>query len=359
MFSYNTTFHRSIKTSPFFMTFGVHPHLPNEITSPQYGSDMPTELMQRLQVARNVARQFMDNAAIEYKQQHDLNAKQREFVVNQPVLLNEHSFLNKNQKLCPKFSGPHLITKLKGAVNVELLLDNGRRVVVHVNRIKPFLAHGGDVPSQNGGGVTDASVDGEQDDEAPMRQECQPKRRLTRSATKEQGLVFDKDNFEFSHPKTVQAIGSKTKKQIKPKPKTKTEQVISHYILRNLESDDDEWNVTPEWDQQVEKKEVKQEIESSEEEEFYDVPELETDIRIEPNNPIPKEEPDTKGVRFSPYVQQRKYHPDSKLQTFEEEKDELLRAAKAAVQKVKEEIEDAGDAGEQGSFSSEASATAS
>jgi transposase InsO family protein len=351
MFSYNTTFHRSIKTSPFFMTFGLHPHLPEEITSPQYSSDLPTELMQRLQVARNVARQFMDNAALEYKQQHDLKAKRREFVVNQQVLLDEHSFLNKNQKLCPKFSGPHLITKVKGAVNVELLLDNGRRVVVHVNRIKPFLTHGGDVPSQNGEGVTDASVDGEQDDEAPMGHESQPTRRLTRSATKEQGLVFDKDNSEFSHPKTVQAIGSKKKKQTNPKPKTKSEQVISHYISRELESEEEEWNVAPEWDQQVEKKEVKQEVESSEEEEFYDIPESDTD-RIEPDNPIPKEEPETKSVRFLPYVQQRKYYTDPELQTYADEKDELLRAAKAAVQKVQEEIE---DAGEQGPFTSKAS----
>jgi transposase InsO family protein len=65
MFSYNTTFHRSLKTSPFFMTFGIHPRLPAEIVQPQYGSDLPTELMQRLQVARNVARQFMDKAALE------------------------------------------------------------------------------------------------------------------------------------------------------------------------------------------------------------------------------------------------------------------------------------------------------
>jgi len=39
MFSYNTSFHRSIKTSPFFLTFGVHPNLPNQLRMPQYGFD--------------------------------------------------------------------------------------------------------------------------------------------------------------------------------------------------------------------------------------------------------------------------------------------------------------------------------
>jgi len=98
MFSYDTTFHRSIKTFPFFRTYGIHPRLPQELNWPHYSEDLPTELMQRLQVARNIARSFMDKAALDYKCQHDVKAVQRQFHVNQEVLLDEHSFLNKNQK---------------------------------------------------------------------------------------------------------------------------------------------------------------------------------------------------------------------------------------------------------------------
>jgi len=61
------------------------------------------------------------------------------FKVNQPVLLDEHYYLNRNQKLAPKYTGPHIITKLKGDCNVELLLDNGKFNIVHVNRLKPYI----------------------------------------------------------------------------------------------------------------------------------------------------------------------------------------------------------------------------
>jgi len=55
-------------------------------------------------------------------------------------LLNETSFLNKNAKLAPKFTGPHRILQFKSPVNVEILLaHSNRKLVVHVNRIKPYV----------------------------------------------------------------------------------------------------------------------------------------------------------------------------------------------------------------------------
>jgi len=86
MFSYNTTFHRSIKTFPFYMSFGIHPRLPSELIGPAYGEDEPTEIMQQLQVARNIAKEFMDKVAQECKRQYDEKALKRLFNVNQEVL---------------------------------------------------------------------------------------------------------------------------------------------------------------------------------------------------------------------------------------------------------------------------------
>ncbi len=138
MFSNNTAFHRSIKTSPFFLTYGVHPTLRNKITSPQYGSDLPEDIMARLQIARNIAREHMEKTTEVYKMQFDKHAKIISFSIGQLVLLDEHSFLGKNAKLAAKYSGPHIITRLVGDKNVELLLNNGKAMVAHINCIKLF-----------------------------------------------------------------------------------------------------------------------------------------------------------------------------------------------------------------------------
>jgi hypothetical protein len=54
------------------------------------------------------------------------------------VLLEEYYFLGKNVKLAPKWSGPHLIISLKGTHNVELLINEKKKVIVNVDRIKPY-----------------------------------------------------------------------------------------------------------------------------------------------------------------------------------------------------------------------------
>ena len=73
MIVYNTSFHRSIKTTPFFLTFGMEPRLPNlpgpDVRRKFYGESSSDELLLRLLTACDV--------------------------------------LGKNAKLCPKWSGPH------------------------------------------------------------------------------------------------------------------------------------------------------------------------------------------------------------------------------------------------------------
>jgi hypothetical protein len=54
--------------------------------------------------------------------------------------MDEHNFLGKNQKLAPKWTGPHKVLQLKGDSNLEIQLrHNNRKTVVHANRLKPYF----------------------------------------------------------------------------------------------------------------------------------------------------------------------------------------------------------------------------
>ena len=143
MFSYNTSFHRSIKTTPFFLTFGLEPRLPSfpepDLRRKFYGESSSAELHQRLLYARDVARRNNENSTEENEEYFNRKAEPHHYKIHQLVLLDEHSFLGKNTKLAAKWSGPHRITRIKGPVNVELLTEKGKHLLVHVNRLKPYL----------------------------------------------------------------------------------------------------------------------------------------------------------------------------------------------------------------------------
>jgi hypothetical protein len=79
------------------------------------------------------------------KEYHDRKAKPHTYCVGQKVLLEEYYFLGKNTKLAPKWSGPHVILFLKGTHNIELLIQGQKKVIVNVDRIKPYRIP--DVPS--------------------------------------------------------------------------------------------------------------------------------------------------------------------------------------------------------------------
>jgi hypothetical protein len=144
MFSYNTSFHSTIKTSPFFLTYGMEPRLPTlptpDLQRKFYGESTTDDLIRKLLLTRDIARRNSEVASEEAERQFNKKAEPHAFLPDQLVLLDEHSFLAKNQKLAPKWSGPHKILRLKGECNVELLLQhNNKKLIAHVNRLKPYF----------------------------------------------------------------------------------------------------------------------------------------------------------------------------------------------------------------------------
>jgi hypothetical protein len=105
-----------------------------------YGESTTDDLIRKLLLTRDIARRNSEVASDEAERQFNKKAEPHAFLPDQLVLLNEHSFLAKNQKLAPKWSGPHKILRLKGECNVELLLrHNNKKLITHVNRLKPYF----------------------------------------------------------------------------------------------------------------------------------------------------------------------------------------------------------------------------
>ncbi len=67
-----------------------------------------------------MARQNNEDASDTARLQFDARAAPHKFLPQQLVLLDEHSFLHKNQKLAPKWLGPLRVIRLKGESNVEI-----------------------------------------------------------------------------------------------------------------------------------------------------------------------------------------------------------------------------------------------
>ncbi len=144
MFAYNTSFHRSIQATPFSLTYGLEARLPAffapdfcRLHDPDSAED---NLLSTLHHARDLAVQNNLLATDKQKEYFDKQASHHTFHEGQFVLLNEFNFLNKNRKLAPKYSGPFKILHVKGPHNVELLLTNGRKIVVNVTRVKQYFS---------------------------------------------------------------------------------------------------------------------------------------------------------------------------------------------------------------------------
>ncbi len=91
-------------------------------------------------LTRDIARRNSEVASEEAERQFNKKAEPHAFLPDQLVLLDERSFLAKNQKLAPKWSGLHKILCLKGECNVELLLQhNNKKLISHVNWLKPYF----------------------------------------------------------------------------------------------------------------------------------------------------------------------------------------------------------------------------
>jgi hypothetical protein len=85
-----------------------------------------------LELARQIAWQNSSNQQELNRELYTLQAEPHNFHKNQWVWLKIESFLNKNQKLVPKYKCPYKIISLKPHNNIEIAVRKIYHVIVHV-----------------------------------------------------------------------------------------------------------------------------------------------------------------------------------------------------------------------------------
>jgi hypothetical protein len=136
-FAYNTALHRSIKCTPFFLTYGVEPCLPSFPTPDvkrYYEQSDVAEWFSTLQHCRQISAHHNMHASDQMQAQFNCKASPYNYVIDQLVWLDERNFLGRNRKISPNWTGPYCILQVFHNGVVELQLQN-RKLRVNVARI--------------------------------------------------------------------------------------------------------------------------------------------------------------------------------------------------------------------------------
>jgi len=156
--AYNTSYHRSIDETPFFLMFGRDPqhfdfHIDQKVSD---NTETVRETFNRVQRARSLVRDKLAEESRKNKQYYDQVVarfyQNRAFEVGHLVWLStekpaenaERTASNPTgriAKLAPKFVGPYRITEIRGyvATVIPLTRPTWKPRQVHFDRMKPCL----------------------------------------------------------------------------------------------------------------------------------------------------------------------------------------------------------------------------
>ena len=247
MFSYNTSFHRTIQTSPDFLTFGQQtsqPKFRQENVKEKFYGDTTAKRFENLQQGRQVAWKNAVHQQGKNQEFYDRQAAPHEFHKDQWVLMKNFEYLHKNTKLAEKYKGPYKIIKMVNFKNVQLKIER-KTLIVNVDRLKPyhgetnfqtfkdnFQKEGGDednfnfdFPPQQFEKDKEEKSENESEPEAKPEAKDPPKRKRGRPRKKP---ISDKDSED------------ETERQRKEKPVPTLEQMDHKYNLRSSQKREEE-----------------------------------------------------------------------------------------------------------------------
>jgi hypothetical protein len=143
MFCYNTSYHRTTKSTLYELPYDMKPRLSSlpipELQRISYDEGFVSERLQILKKAREVALTNSFNAGDKYKEDHDKKASKHNLNQGDYAYLDNQLFLGKNKKLAQQWIGPYLVTKAINEQNVQLQISPKRTQIHSAYRLKKFV----------------------------------------------------------------------------------------------------------------------------------------------------------------------------------------------------------------------------
>ena len=149
MAAYRSSRHEATGFTPNYLLLGREVHAPvdlvyetPEVVASSSYEAYSDELENRFQYAYALVRDHLGEAAKRSKRYYDLHVRPRRFSVGDWVYYyNPRKYTGKQEKWARKYSGPYLVVKVVGPVNVVLQkTKRSKSFMVHVDKVKPYEA---------------------------------------------------------------------------------------------------------------------------------------------------------------------------------------------------------------------------
>lgn len=146
-FAINNSYHESLKHTPFFLNYGMHPNTPVTVETLKLSKNpVAAKWTQDMLDTLTRAKQNLQLAKDRQKSYADANRTDISFKVHDKVLLSTTNLQPKtgNRKLYPKFLGPFTITQIVNDVAYRLDLPPTMKIhpVFHVSLLRPYHSTG-------------------------------------------------------------------------------------------------------------------------------------------------------------------------------------------------------------------------
>ncbi|MCO5577987.1 hypothetical protein L7F22_031825 [Adiantum nelumboides] len=155
-FAYNSSWHASIRMTPFEAMYGHNCVSPIQFSDPDNKVEISKQMLDNMDAEMTKIRQNIKEAQKRQKQYFDQHKRTLEFKVGDFVFLkviprHTNLILGKDRRLSPRFAGPFKILKHVGSLAYELALPAHVKVhpVFHVSLLKMYVTNSDHVLQDN------------------------------------------------------------------------------------------------------------------------------------------------------------------------------------------------------------------